>query len=221
MVKPCELYDDMTAGTLEGSFIRVKGTAMSLGHRFPANDEMAPITSEADEHSEWIQVKECDAAPTIIIDINAITVEIVSVDVISFRFKALASPLELCYENSSGYSLIFRFKYPPKLERVVDKDEREREIFSNRISIKEFGHNMGFKICVSSLEVNGILLHAIHDKLKKFAVIKIDALENATPIVSREGVAKLDEKLDPLIQSLEKPRIRKFGLFCAKSINND
>lgn len=211
MVKPCELYDDMVVGVLEGSIIRVQGSAFSLGHWFPANDEMAPIDEAADDHSEWVPCTDC-GAPTVEINVEKGVIELQSHEqFLSFRFKSLASPLELCYEESLGYSLIFRLKHPPKLEKE-EGVERQRATDWNSVAIKEFGRSLGYKIVVTKLAVNGILLHKLHDKLKRFGVINIDAVELATPIVSRESSTCFDKLIDKKIRSLGKPRIRKCEL---------
>ena len=209
-VKPSELYDDMMNSALKGSVVVVNGSLLSLGHWIAASDELVPIENEETEESEWVQVTQC-AVPVIKIDIHKRVVELHSdQQLISFRFKQLVAPMELCHEPSHGYSLVFKLKHPPKLletRRGEDGNELFRVTSWSNVPINEFGRCLGYKILVSDVAVRGMLLHENHDKLKKFAVIKVDSLEQATPIISRKG--DFDSQLEDEISGLQKPRIRK------------
>ena len=155
-VKSCELYDDMIESALKGSVVVVNGSMLSLGHWFPACDELIPIENENTERNEWVQVKKC-AAPVINIDIHKRVVELQSnFELISFRFKQLVAPIELCREAAVGYSFVFKLKHPPKLFQVnhcTDGEEHLRVTTWSNVPISDFGRCLGYKIHVSEVAV--------------------------------------------------------------------
>ncbi|CAB9515626.1 RNA-dependent RNA polymerase 1 [Seminavis robusta] len=104
----------------------------------------------------------------------------------SFRFKDLAHPMELCRCDQDQYYLIFSLKHPPRLCSTWTEtngwEKRERHTSIAGLGEEAFGSCLGYKLRISSTEMNRLLLNRKGvEKLHNFGILRdgVDSMQQA------------------------------------------
>jgi hypothetical protein len=147
-LKPCRPDDGMAKDALEGSVIKLTATNITLGHWFPAGQDICTrleIKTEREDLAEWLEEVKTEASCTVTIDLSKRVVELGALSqpgckgtaakryYVTFRFKELVNTIDIGVDsrNSDEYSLLFSLKHPPKLESQKVSDTgtiRERSV---------------------------------------------------------------------------------------------
>lgn len=222
------LEDDLNTSTA----IRVNTKDLSLGHWFPSGKDACmnlPGFEDAgrDQHSIWVEENPTTGVnPIVIIDLEKALIELdvthcvgnlLSIGkltryILSFRFKDLAHPMELC-RSGGKLSITFALKHPPRLSSIVtnlltDWEDRTRLTEMSGITV---GSCLGYSLGVSEVEINRMVTAKAFHKLKKMGVFnckdELDILHQAELICKEKVNVKYKQKLETKIASTPSHRM--------------
>ena len=234
IIRPSPEYKGMLEDHLDTSTtIRVNTNNLSLGHWFPSGKDACinlPGLEDVGREKQNIWVEEnptTNMNPIVIINTEKALIELdvtycVSSEmenllsliagmtqqkryILSFRFKDLAHPMELC-RSGRELSITFALKHPPRLSSIITNlqtDWEDQIRLTEMSGIIGLGSCLGYALEVSEVETNRMVTAKAFQKLKKMGVFRcrdeFDLLHQAE-VISKEKVnvnhkQKLESKI--------------------------
>mmetsp|Transcript_12958 Transcript_12958/g.31573 ORF Transcript_12958/g.31573 Transcript_12958/m.31573 type:complete len:471 (-) Transcript_12958:1390-2802(-) len=243
-VRPSPEYKGMVEDDLNtNTTIRVNAKDFSLGHWFPQGKDACmnlPGLEDigVEKTNTWVEENPTQSSPIMIIDTEKGVIELDVTHVggvevydtfatllgieqkrktISFRFKDLAHPVELCrcrdkFFGREHFFIIFALKHSPRLTSIdinlqTDWEDRTRltEISNGDSCIPGLGSCLGYRLGVSEVEINRMLNAKAFKKLKKMGIFQcedeLDLLHQTEHAIVEKVKVHLRLKLDMKIAS--------------------
>jgi hypothetical protein len=191
-VQSSRKYDGMLDSELvQASVVELYASELATGHWFGVDDEMWLPEDDQFVADEWFEEYRKDGDFTIVMNVSERKVEIRmqsdslslfslphehSTDILSFRFKQLQQPIEICHNPECNEScwLIFTLKHPPKLEKEIGDGDYKRSIrciqFGD-LQADHFGDCTALKLAVTEQQLHHLFMNTnSFEKLKKFGI---------------------------------------------------